>query len=490
MNKSSNRKAAWLLLGAGISVGWILASVGGGRVPSPETGALVETQAQAEVWTCSMHPQIRLPKPGKCPICHMDLILLRNPSGAETQQSRQLIMSEAAKKLAEIQTAAVERRFVDKEVRMVGKVEYDETRLADITAWVSGRIDRLYVDSTGVPVRKGDRLINMYSPELLSAQEEYLQALRSVNEMAQSQLAIIKITSAMTVDNAREKLRLLGITAEQVQELEKRGSAEDHMTLYAPAGGVVLRKSVVEGEYVQTGATLLSIADLSFVWVRLDAYESDLPWLRAGQEVTFQSEAYPGEKFAGRISWIDPVLDSRTRTVKVRVNVENHGQLLKPGMFVRAMAMAHLGQGGKVIDASLEGKRICPMHPGVVRDGERECPVCGMDLVPASELGHAPAKETDPPLVIPATAPLITGARAVVYVEIPGAKKPTYEGREIVLGPRAGDDYVVRSGLTEGDRVVTHGNFKIDSSLQIQARPSMMSPQGAPQARGGGAHAH
>jgi len=241
--------------------------------------------------------------------------------------------------------------------------------------------------------------------------------------------------------------------------------------------------------YVQTGTRIYTIADLSQIWVRLDAYESDLLWLRYGQEVEFTTESYPGEVFKGRISFIDPFLNPKTRTVKVRVNVPNlHGKL-KPNMFVRATVRADVAAGGRVMDPKLAGKWICPMHPEVVKDEAGKCDICRMPLVRTESLGYVAVteKESAKPLVIPATAPLVTGKRAVVYVQLPGRKRPTFEGREIVLGPRAGDYYIVRHGLEEGQLVVTNGNFKIDSALQIQAKPSMMTPEGG---GGGGGHGH
>ena len=260
--------------------------------------------------------------------------------------------------------------------------------------------------------------------------------------------------------------------------MKSAACAEDHVTLYAPRGGIIVGKLLQQGDYVKTGERIYTIADLSRVWVKLKAYESDLPWLRYGQHVTFVAEAYPGEEFRGRISFVDPILDAMTRTVSVRVNVDNSDMRLKPGMFVRADVRSRLTKGGKVIEPDLAGKMMCPMHPEIVSDKAGQCDICGMDLVSVKELGFVAASEGTPPLVVPVTAPLVTGKRAVVYVEVPGQEQPTFEGREIHLGPRAGDYYVVLQGLKEGERVVTNGAFKIDSALQIIARPSMMSPEG------------
>lgn len=438
------------------------------------------TTKKAELWTCSMHPQIKLPKPGQCPICFMDLIPL-NADDADNGGLRELTVSEAAKALMRIETAPVERRFVTAEVRMVGKIDYDETRVSFITAWVPGRIDRLFVDYTGVPVKKGDHMVYLYSPELLSAQEELLQAIKTATRLENSAAGIVRETASATVEAAREKLRLWGLTAEQIEAIARRQAPDDHMTIHAPAGGIVIHKNAQEGMYVNTGTRIYTIADLSRVWVNLDAYESDLQWLKYGQPVEFIAESYPGEVFKGTISFIHPVLNEATRTVKVRVNVANENGRLKPGMFVRAVASASVAAGGRVMDASLAGKWISPMHPEIVKDAPGECDVCGMPLVSAESLGYVSAgpKPGDMPLVIPASAPLLTGKRAVVYVKVTGRDRPTYEGREIALGPRAGDYYLVKDGLDEGERVVTHGAFKLDAELQIQAKPSMMTPEDA-----------
>ncbi len=440
--------------------------------PGEDHGALAgeagKGRLEVEFWTCSMHPQIRQPKPGKCPICFMDLVPV-STAAQDSTDARELKLSPRAISLADIRLAPVERRFLSREIRLVGTVVFDETRLAYITARVPGRIDRLYVDYTGMRVRKGDHLIDLYSPDLLTAQQELLQAVKS----------------AYTASAAREKLRLWGLTPEQIKDIEKKGRPAEHMTLYSPISGIVTQKSAIEGEYVQTGSKIFTIADLSQVWVKLDAYESDLPWLRYAQEVEFETEAFPGEIFTGKIAFIDPVLDPHTRTVKVRVNVPNPAGKLKPEMFVRSLVRSRLSGSGKVMDPHLAGKWLSPMHPEIVKDGPGRCDICGMPLVRAEELGYlSPGKAAEEaPLVMPASAPLITGKRAVVYVAVPG-KEGTFAGKEVVLGPRAGDHYIIKEGLEEGEKVVVNGAFKIDSDLQIQAKPSMMSPQhGEPEPR-------
>lgn len=464
-------------------LGWV-AATGGAASSSSQAAAAEDHQGHQHteapsgeeedaVWTCSMHPNIRRDGPGLCPICGMDLV----PVASSGDGMRTITVTSTARKLMQIQTFPVHRRFVTGEVRMVGKVDYDETRLAHITAWVPGRLDRMFADFTGIQVNKGDHLVSIYSEQLYSAQAELIEALENRRNRGNTSTTIAPLDF---VRSAREKLRLLGLTPEQISEIEQRGAPSDHITIYSPIGGIVIDKLRQEGDRVQTGDRIYTVADLSRVWVKLDAYESDLAWLRYGQDVEFRTEAYPGEVFHGRIVFIDPVLNPHTRTVKVRVNVDNSDGRLKPEMFVRAVVHSRVAAGGRVVEPELADMWICPMHYEVVKQQPGDCDICGMPLVRAEAAGFVTAEgdKAAKPLVVPASAPLITGKRAIVFVEDTEADVPTFEGREIVLGPRAGDYYVVRSGLEEGDMVVTHGNFKLDSALQIAAKPSMMTPQG------------
>ncbi|MCB9871286.1 MAG: efflux RND transporter periplasmic adaptor subunit [Planctomycetes bacterium] len=426
-------------------------------------------------WTCPMHPEVDLPAFGPCPKCGMDLVP-RAAGGA--LGPRRIAMTEEARKLAEIATVPVTRQFLTLAVRMSGKIEFDETAIRTIAARVEGRIDRMFVDYTGVPVRQGDHLVSLFSPALLTAQQELLEAKKRRAATAGEASQFLRDSNEKAYRAARDKLLLWGLSAAQVDAVEQRGTAEDHMEIRSPAGGVVIHKLLDQGDYVREGSKIYRIADLERLWLRLDAYEQDLPWLRFGQRVTVQAEAVPGEVFEGRIAFLDPVLQDRTRTVKVRVNIANPDRRLKPGMFVRAVVRAQMGGNGEVLESRLAGKWISPMHPEVVKDGPGKCDVCGMDLVPAESLGYVPPATAQKPLVVPASAVLVTGTRAVVYVAVPDQARPTYEGREVILGPRAGDYYLVRAGLREHERVVTNGAFRIDSSMQIQAKPSMMSMPG------------
>jgi len=448
------------------------------------------SEPEATTWYCSMDPHITLPYKGKCSICGMDLIPLRG--GVVDAGPRSVKMTSTAIALAGIETVKVERKSVDLRIRMSGKIDFDETKVKTVTAWVPGRLERLYVDYAGVPVSKGDHLADIYSPKLYEAQKQLLEALKTVEESA-----VVSERSRLSLEAVRKRLQLLGLSAEQITAIEDRKTLEEHMLMNSTVAGVVIEKLANVGDYVETGAPLYKVVSLDHLWVKLDAYESDLPWLRYGQKVSFQTEAYPGEEFEGSVTFIDWVVDDRTRTTKVRLIVKNEGGRLKPGMFVRAEAYSSFENAGTAMDPSLAGKWISPMHPEIVKSEPGLCDVCGMDLVPAEEffrvnekhkhvmLGHVgDAEEKKPakrpaspgvPLVIPTSAALLTGPRAVVYVKSSKAEG-VFEGRDVVLGPRAGDYYVVLEGLEEGDEVVVRGNFKIDSALQIVAKPSMMNP--------------
>ncbi|RJP25960.1 MAG: DUF3347 domain-containing protein [Candidatus Omnitrophota bacterium] len=479
-NQFMNR-STYLILVIGILIGmglmWL--SSPSSNMPSDHSPAHEAADSKQTIWTCSMHPQIRQPNPGKCPICGMDLIPVSQKEAGD-DSPRRLVISESAKKLAEIQTAAVERRVAKHELRLVGKVDYDETRLKYITAWFPGRLERLFVDYTGTPIKKGEHLVQMYSPEILTDQESLLQALQADQQLSNSTVSYVQRNKKEMLDRARERLRLLGLTDSQISEIEQRGAPSDRITFYSPIDGIVIQKNAFAGDYVKTGARIYAIADLTHVWIKIDAYESDLQWLRYGQDVEFSTVSYPGEAFHGRIAFIDPYLNEQTRTVKVRVNVPNPDGKLKPEMFVRAVVRSDIVESGRVLSPELTGKWMCSMHPEIVKEDLGDCDICEMPLVTAESLGFAGLTndEQQAPLLIPASAPLLTGVRAVVYVEVPDAEKPTYEGREITLGPRVGEFYIVKTGLTEGERVVVNGNFKLDSALQILAKPSMMSPEG------------
>jgi Cu(I)/Ag(I) efflux system membrane fusion protein len=476
---------AVLLILAALMIGYRL----GRPAPEPtdETAVAQPTSddGEAKMYTCSMHPSVRLPDPdAKCPICFMDLIPVTD-DGGEGDKNR-LVLSEAAVKLSQIETAKVGRFFPTADVRLFGKLTYDETSVARITAYFPGRLDRLFVNYVGVPVAKGDHLAEMYSPQLLAAFEELRQARVALDESTTTS-DIVRTSTRKTLEAAREKLRLFGLTEEQIAKAEAGEAASDRLTVYSPISGIVTHLTAREGDYVDTGSPIATVADLSRLWLDMEAYESQLPLLRWGQAVTFTVEAHPGKVFEGRIAFIEPLVDQKTRTAAVRVAVENNDRALKPGMFATATVRPRVASGGAVVSNELAGRWVSPMHPTVVKDGPGQCDVCGMDLVPAESLGVVgDPSAVEEPLVVPRSAVLQTGKRAVVYVKVPETEKPTYEGRVVTLGPRAGDFYIIEEGLRKGEEVVGHGAFRIDSAMQIVAKPSMMMPGGG----GSGDHDH
>jgi len=448
IDKAKTRIRLFALIGA-VAVAFILGLMidpGGGEAAREQSAVLDGHQHsdadKASVWTCSMHPQVQLPKAGKCPICFMDLIPVETGGTGEASLApNQLKLSTAAVKLASIQTSPVVRGTTAMTLRLPGKVAYDETRVFHITAWVPGRITRLFADYTGTTVKTGQPMVELFSPELYSAQKELISARRLVDRLQPNQSGVLVSTARTTHEAARKKLLLLGMSRDQVNQIETTDTVSQYTTISAPISGIVVDKKATEGAYVSTGDRLYTVADLSHVWVTLDAYESDLPWLEIGQSAVFTSPSLPGHNFTGVVAFVNPVLDDKSRTAEVRFEIDNSDYRLKPDMFVT----------------------------GVVTAGS---PAMSMEMT-----GHNTAES---PLLIPATAPLLTGERAIVYVRLSDTEEPVFEGRQVILGPRSGDYYVVHSGLSEGDQVVTNGAFKIDSELQLRARPSMMNPEGSP----------
>lgn len=378
-------------------------------------------------------------------------------------------MSEESKMLAEVQTAEVKREKAVKKLRMVGMVFDAETRVATLTARIDGRLDQVFIDFTGVKVNKGDPMVTIWSPTLIKSQVELFESIKS------------KDTEGI-IRGAEEKLMQYGLTEEQVKKIRESRKPDLYITLRAPISGIVMEKKAVLGQFVKEGQDMFVINDLSHVWVKLDAYEPDLPWIRYGQEVTFTTPSFPGKTFKGKVIFIEPVLDMPTRTVKVRVDAANPDYELKPHMFVNAELEAEIDDHGSVIKPEWLGKYICPFHPEEVSPKPGICPKTKQPLQPATAYGYSGVENPVLPLVVPETAVLFTGKRSLVYVEGPDQPRPTYEQRDVVLGPRAGNQYVISSGLKEGERVVVKGNFEIDSSVQISGQPSMMNPPEAEQA--------
>jgi Cu(I)/Ag(I) efflux system membrane fusion protein len=417
---------------------------------------LTPTQAANATWTCSMHPQIQSEKRGKCPLCGMDLTPIVSTNADDVIATLQL--SKHAEALAEIQVTPVIRKYPTQTHHLSGKLIVDETRTKTISAWFPGRIETLFIDYTGIQVQPHDHMAVIYSPDLLIAQKALIDGRRS------------NTTSLIT--STRQKLRLWGLSPTQINDIETTGQASETLTIHAPIGGTVLEKYVTEGDYVNTGSKIYKIADLTQLWLAIDIYESDILNIHYGQPVTFTTPAYPSTVFKGIITFIDPVVDDQTRVIRVRAVINNDALMLKPEMLAHVKLETKMGKNGVINPLHDRELWVSPMHREAVSDAPGNCPICGMALKPASELGLVDQTMPEKPLVIPDTAPLITGKRAIVYVKTdqPGI----YEGREVRLGIRAGNTYIVHDGLEEGEYVVSRGNFKIDAAMQIRAKPSMM----------------
>ncbi len=468
------KTALILLLGIflGAALAWMLKP--SPSEPSDKSSPGGKTEDAVETWTCSMHPEVRQPDPGQCPKCAMDLIPLSRSGSAGREDAASVRLSPDALKRGTVDVAPVQRRAVHRTLRVPGRIAYNQSRRTTISARFDGRIDRLFVDYEGMPVETGQHLASIYSPELLTAQEEYLQALRARQAVPRDASEQVRNRAGQLVEIARDKLRLMDLTPGQIEDIAGRGRPREHITFYSPAGGVVERLHVEEGDQLQRGDRIATLADLDPVWIWIELFEDDLPWVAPGMQAHFSVPALPGASFTGRVAFLSPEVSPRTRTVRARMVAENPEHKLKPGMLVRAEIVTPFSEEGRILAPELAGKYISPMHPEIVKDEPGTCDICGMDLVPAEELGYAAAGERAPPLTIPESAALLTGSRAVVYVHDPH-EDGVFRMREVLLGPRADGYYVVRRGLQEGERVASRGAFLIDSEAQLAGNPSMMS---------------
>lgn len=405
---------AALALIAGLLAGWLIF---GGRedTSKDEHQHSVETTAET-VWTCSMHPQIRQNEPGDCPICGMDLIPLETDQSSEADPMS-VSMSPTAMQLASVSTAVVGRMAAVKQVRLNGKVQTDERMLYSQSSHIPGRIEKLSVNFTGEFVNRGQTVAIVYSPDLVTAREELLEAQK------------IMETQPQLFNAAKEKLRNWKLSDNQIEEILESGETGEEFPIRADVSGFVTRKLINVGDYVSKGETIYEIADLSKVWVLFDVYESDMAWIKKGDKVRFSIPSLPGESFEGMISYFDPVIDPKTRVAKARVEYNNSGGRLKPEMFVSGVAEARLV-----------------------------------------------AKSNS--IVVPKTAVMWTGKRSLVYIKNNSDTGLSFTMREVTLGPALGDSYIVESGLQEGEEIAVSGTFSIDAAAQLAGKPSMMSPAG------------
>lgn len=369
-----------------------------------------------EIWTCSMHPQIRQSEPGKCPICGMDLIPLSNNNGSE-ENSMEIKMSPTAMQLASVQTAIVKKETPTKAVNLNGKVQVDESLLSTQTSHITGRIEKLLINTTGEYVTKGQIIAYVYSPELVTAQEELFEA-KKIKE-AQPQL----------FSASKEKLKNWKLTDKQIEDILNSGKPIENFPILSDLNGVVIRKLVNLGDHIKTGSTLFEIADLSRVWVLFDVYESDMEWVKLNDTVEFSIQAIPGKNFKGKVSFIDPVINPKTRVAKARIAIKNKGSL-KPEMLVRGVLKSKISKNNKE-------------------------------------------------LTVPKSAVMWTGEKSVIYVKSSEISGVNFMMREVKLGASLGNSFVIIDGLVEGEEIAVNGTFSIDAAAQLAGKPSMMNPSGA-----------
>jgi Cu(I)/Ag(I) efflux system membrane fusion protein len=460
---------AILIVGLGVAqrAGFIASGSGGGH--SDHVASDSNTR-----YICPMMCTPPQAEPGRCPVCAMELVPLE-PGGSSTD-SRSIHIDPATRRVANIHTVAVTSMPMTRTIRAIGELNYDEGTLKTISAYVDGRLDRLYADYTGVVVKKGDHLAIVYSPRLYSGQAELLLAKKSRDAGASSTLAQVARSNDNLYASAKERLTLLGMTELQIEHLEEAGEATSQMALCAPNSGTVIEKMAVEGQYVKEGDAIYKLADLSTVWLMLKLFPEDAVTIRYGQKVDAEVQSLPGRKFTGRVAFIDPNVDPKTRTVGVRVVIPNDDGVLRVGDYAKATIDVPLSdaQPKLVYDPELANKWISPRHPHVVSASPGSCPICGVDLVPAAQFGFTDQpSDSDDTLAVPRNAVLMAGNKSVVYVEtVPGR----FEIRRVVLGPSVGDQIVIRSGVRHGELVATRGNFLIDSQMQLAGNPSLIDP--------------
>jgi Cu(I)/Ag(I) efflux system membrane fusion protein len=405
----SNKYSRYILfLIGGLLIGWFL-------FHSPGKTKLQEDPKKQEkitIWTCSMHPQIRMAKPGKCPLCGMDLI----PLNSETahMDSNAVVLSDDAAKLANIETFIVTRQNPKKEIRLYGKVQADERLLQSQVAQIPGRIEKLMVNFTGEKVDKGQILATVYSPELITAQQELFETSKT------------KLDQPEIYEATKEKLRQWKLTESQIEKIESSSKIQRNFEVLSGTSGIVTSRRVNNGDYISPGKVLYEITDLSRVWILFDVYESDLPFLHVGDEISFSLQALPGKNYSGKLIFIDPVIDPLTRVAKVRVETENQLGKLKPEMFATGSISSNLGEYGDKI-------------------------------------------------VVPRSAVLWTGKRSIVYVKGISDNQQIYKMREVELGPMLGQSYVIMDGLSDGEEIITNGIFSVDASAELEGKPSMMN---------------
>lgn len=452
-----------ILIGVAQRSGWIQSAIESAAATSSSAGD------EPKRYICPMMCTPPSPQPGRCPVCAMELVEATSEPGGD---GTSVTIEAATRRLVGIQTAVSQVENVSRSIRTIGAIDFDESRLSTISAYVDGRLEKMYASYVGVPVSKGDDLALIYSPQLFSAQTEFVTSLEGSRgndrfEIRDGDLAAM----------ARENLSELGMSGEQIESLAQTRRPASRIRIKSPQSGTVIEKSAVEGDYLKTGQMLFRIADLSSVWLMLDLFPDDAAAVRFGQQVEAEIQSVQGEIFTGRVAFIDPTVNPKTRTVRVRVEVMNFDGKLRPGDYATARISVPALPADLVYDPALADKFISPMHPQVIRDQPGPCPLCGMDLIPTSDLGFSSAPLPEQEVItVPRDAVLMAGSNAVIYVETEPGR---FEIRRVTVGPMTDQRAVIVEGLAAGETVATHGNFLIDSQMQLAGNPSLMDPSRA-----------
>lgn len=410
---------AILIAGAGIYLGIRLTGHGRGHE---------QTGAEQKTYYCPMHPHYKSNRPGNCPICNMKLVEISDPEAqrGEETNGRAIFIDPRQQQLIGIRSVPATLKPLIMEIRAVGKVAYDETQVAHVHVKFPGYIEEVFVDYVGKAVKRGDPLFTIYSPELVSAQEEYLLALRAARELSESRFAEISSGAASLLEAARKKLELFDISEDQIKAIEKEGRARRTLTIHSPVSGVVIERAAYHhGRYITPETDLYMIVDLSSVWVIGEVYEYELPFVKVGQAAQIELP-YASKSLRGRVAYIYPYLDPKTRTAKVRFEFRNPRLELKPDMFVNVLLKVDLGTK----------------------------------------------------LVVPQDAVMEAGAEQYVFVDLGGGY---FEPRAVKLGAEASGYRAIEGGLKPGERVVTSANFLLDSESRLKrAFAAMQKPDSEP----------
>jgi RND family efflux transporter MFP subunit len=429
-------------VGLGIYLGWNqICRIWMGKAQSANT-----SQAQGDVYYCPMHPDFKSNKPDNCPVCSMKLVKLEKPGGSDGKQAMQgmpgmdmksgdegraapgantIFIDPQRQQLISVRSEPVAMRPLVKEIRAVGKVAYDETKVTHIHTKISGYIEQVFVDYVGKVVKAGDPLFTIYSPDLVATQEEYLLSLRAQRQFAASSFAGVAARTNSLLEAARRRLELWDITPAQISAIEREGKARRDLTIYSPVGGVVTERAAYHhGRFVNPEMDIYTIVDLSTVWINGEVYEYELPFVKAGLNAEIEFPYDGGKRtLRGKVAYVYPYLEEKTRTAKIRFAFTNPNFVLKPDMFVNVKLKINLGNK----------------------------------------------------LVVPEDAVLDTGTEQYVFVD---KGNGYFEPRVVKLGPEAGGYYAIESGLKAGERVVTAANFIIDSESRLKGAFANMGKPG------------